>query len=173
MLGLSLESWNYFAQITFNILASAAVLGAAIKYLFLSGGPRRHTELRIEIRHLARDAERLTFEATIRIENKGIQLLEVYNIFLHAKSIHGYEPHWGWSSDNLVSVSDQKIWLHANTGITLSCLLDFPANLNVVELELVVPYVQRRLKNTLTGAETAKISDYNSLLRYFPVSTGN
>ena len=170
MIGTGLQDWVGITQIFFNLLAGGAVLGAATKYILLSGGPRRHTELTLEIRILSRSAGGVTVETSIRIENKGIQLLEIYNVFLHATAVSGPGSGWNWSSENIIEPHDQKMWLHANTGVTINYLMHLPLDVDVIDLELVVPYLQRRLKVPMRSAETAKVSDYNSLHRYFSLA---
>lgn len=165
----SIASWESISQIVFNVLASLAVAAAAYKYVRLSGGPRRHTELHLSSNWLATNNSSVFIEIQIRIDNKGIELLEVFNVFLHIRSLNSGPEGWSWSAENLVSSDDEKIWLHSGTGINMTKLVEIPSHLKVVCAELVVPYKQSRLPRALNSIETAKLSDYNSLERHFVV----
>lgn len=164
MVGSGLTNWVDISQILFNVLVGGAAVGAATKYIFLAGG---HTELDLELRPLSRSSEGVTVEASIRIDNKSIRRFKFYNIFLHASAVNGSKPNWNWSSENLVEPHEKFVWLSANTGITIYCLLNLPQEVDVIDVELVVPYLQRRLKSPVKSAEAAKLSYFNSKRRYF------
>lgn len=164
---LSLSSVEVISQIIFNLLASLAVAAAAYRYLRLTGGPRRHTELELEPVWVSAKSGKRLIEIRIRIENRGMELLELYNIFLSVVPERASD--WSWRSPNLVSADDEKIWLHAGTGINITQIVPVPDEVDVFRAELVVPYQQSRMPRVLNAVEAAQVSDYNSLERYFSV----
>jgi hypothetical protein len=170
---MQISTWddlNAVAQIAFNVVAMVAIAAAAVKYVFLSGGPRRHTELAINAVPVHRQEASTLFEVQLRIDNRGIELLEIYNVFLRGRSTLG-DPDWKLSLANLVTETDEKIWLHSNTGISINVLVTIPSTVKVATLELIVPYVQKRLPGPVSPVQAAQNSiGYNSLERTFALT---
>ncbi len=163
----SSQQWMELSQIAFNLVASIGVLGAALKYTLLSGGARRHTELAINFSYLTSVNGENQFEIFLRIDNKGMQLLELYNVFLHAQEAVSGQSSWSYTFDNIVEKADQKIWLHSGTGINIVKIVKVPSSIDLLEIELVVPYLGKRLDRSWRGSEIASVSDYNSINRFY------